>query len=117
MLHARYEHIASLNVEVVAMPLYYAAQILKKQKWGELEFAGMSAMALQHGMMMSSNGNIFRITGLLCGNSLVTDEFHTQSPVTRSFDVSFDLRSEPTVDQTVETLMIWDATALIITSL
>ena len=44
-------------------------------------------------MMTSSNGNIFRVTGLLCG------EFtgyrwvpHTQRPVTRSFDVYFDLR-------------------------
>ena len=44
-------------------------------------------------MMTSSNGNISRITGPLCG------EFTghrwiplTQRPVTRSFDVSFDLR-------------------------
>ena len=33
-------------------------------------------------MMTSSNGNIFRVTGHLC----------TQRPVTRSFDVYFDLR-------------------------
>ena len=26
------------------------------------------------------------------GNSPVPDEFHTQKPVTRSFDVTFDLR-------------------------
>ena len=37
-------------------------------------------------MMTSSNGNIFRVTGHLCG------EFPTQRPVTRSFDVFFDLR-------------------------
>ena len=40
-------------------------------------------------MMTSSNGNIFRLTGHLCG------EFtghRTQRPVTRSFDVFFDLR-------------------------
>ena len=38
--------------------------------------------------MTSSNGNIFRFTGHLCG------EFTgpTQRPVTRSFDVFFDLR-------------------------
>ena len=35
-------------------------------------------------MMTSSNGNIFRVTGHLCG------EF--TGPVTRSFDVFFDLR-------------------------
>ena len=37
-------------------------------------------------MMTSSNGNIFRVTGHLCG------EFPAQRPVTRSFDVFFDLR-------------------------
>ena len=41
-------------------------------------------------MKASSNGNIFRVTGLLCGNSPVT--FPAQRPVTRSFDVFFDLR-------------------------
>ena len=35
-------------------------------------------------VMTSSNGNIFRVTGLLCGES--------RKPVTRSFDVYFDLR-------------------------
>ena len=42
-------------------------------------------------MMTSSNGNNFRVTGLLCGNSPVTGEFPAQRPVTRSFDVFFDL--------------------------
>ena len=37
-------------------------------------------------MMTSSNGNIFRVTGPLCG------EFPAQWPVARSFDVFFDLR-------------------------
>ena len=36
--------------------------------------------------MTSSNGNIFRVTGHLCG------EFTAQRPVTRSFDVFFDMR-------------------------
>ena len=36
-------------------------------------------------VMTSSNGNIFRITGPLCG------EFPSQRPVTRSFDGFFDL--------------------------
>ena len=43
-------------------------------------------------MMTSSNGNIFRVTSHLCGNSPVPGEFPTQRPVTRSFDVYFDLR-------------------------
>ena len=42
-------------------------------------------------MMTSSNGNIFRATGLCVGNSPVSGEFPTQRPVTRSFDVFFDL--------------------------
>ena len=43
-------------------------------------------------MMMSSNGNIFRVTGPLCGEFTGPGEFPTQRPVTRSFDVFFDLR-------------------------
>ena len=45
-----------------------------------------------HCMMTSSNGNIFRVTGHCAGNSPVPGEFPTQRPVTRSFDVLFDLR-------------------------
>ena len=43
-------------------------------------------------MMTSSNGNIFRVTGHLCGEFTGPGEFPTQRPVTRSFDVLFDLR-------------------------
>ena len=43
-------------------------------------------------MMTSPNGNIFRVTGHLSGNSPVPGEFPAQRPVTRSFDVFFDLR-------------------------
>ena len=43
-------------------------------------------------MMTSSNGNIFRVTGHLCGKFTGPGEFHAQRPVTRSFDVFFDLR-------------------------
>ena len=42
--------------------------------------------------MTSSNGNIFCVTGRLCGEFANPSEFHTQRPVTRSFDVFFDLR-------------------------
>ena len=42
-------------------------------------------------MMTSSNGNIFRVTVLCAGNSPVIGEFPAQRPVTRSFDVFFDL--------------------------
>ena len=43
-------------------------------------------------MMTSSNGNTFRVTGPLCGEFTGPGEFPTQRPVTRSFDVLFDLR-------------------------
>ena len=42
-------------------------------------------------MMTSSNWNIFHFTGPLCGESPVPGEFPSQRPVTRSFDVFFDL--------------------------
>ena len=43
-------------------------------------------------MMTSLNGNIFRVTGPLCGEFTGPGEFPPQRPVTRSFDVFFDLR-------------------------
>ena len=43
-------------------------------------------------MMKSSNGNIFRVTGPLCGEFTGHREFRAQRPVTRSFDVFFDMR-------------------------
>ena len=43
-------------------------------------------------MMTLSNGNIFRVTGPLCGEFTGPGEFPTQRPVTRGFGVFFDLR-------------------------
>ena len=43
-------------------------------------------------MMTSSNENIFRVTGHLCGEFTGPREFPTKGPVTRSIDVFFDLR-------------------------
>ena len=42
--------------------------------------------------MTSSNGNIFRVTGPLCGEFIGPGEFPAQRPVTRNFDVFLDLR-------------------------
>ena len=42
--------------------------------------------------MTSSNGTICRVPGPLCGEFTGPGEFPTQRPVTRSFDVFFDLR-------------------------
>ena len=65
-------------------------------------------------IMTSSNGNMFRVTGPICGNPPVTGEFLSQRPMTWNSDVFFH---EQTVKQTMETLVIWDAIALIMTSL
>ena len=43
-------------------------------------------------MMTSSNGNILVLLDLCEGNSPVAGEFPSQRPVTRSFDVFFDVR-------------------------
>ena len=50
------------------------------------------ALCLFEIMMTSSNGNIFRVTGHLCGKFTGPGEFPAQRPVTLSFDVCFDLR-------------------------
>ena len=53
----------------------------------ELEHHIHIPVALACRLTMSSNWNIFRVTGPLCGNSPVTGEFSSQRPVTRTFDV------------------------------
>ena len=66
-------------------------------------------------MMTSSNGNIFRVTGPLCGEFTGPGDFPTQRPVAQSFDVFFDLWINDWV-KTVR-LVIWDAIVVIMTSL
>ena len=46
---------------------------------------------IRHNMMMSSNGNIFRVTGPLCAEFTGPGEVPAQRPMTWSFDVFFDL--------------------------
>ena len=64
-------------------------------------------------MMTSSNGNIFCVTGPLWGEA--TGD--RQIPLTKASDAElwyFPLFvSEQTVEQTIETPVIWDAIALI----
>ena len=67
-------------------------------------------------MMTSSNGNIFRVTGPLWGEN----NGHRWIPLTKASDAELwcFLWSAPeqTVEQTIETPVIWDAIALIMTS-
>ena len=67
-------------------------------------------------MMTSSNGNIFYVTGPCEGNSPVNGYFPSQKPVTRSFEIYWSA-PEKTIEQTIETPVIWDAIPLIMTSL
>ena len=67
-------------------------------------------------MITASNGNIFRVTGLLCGEFTA----HRWIPRTKASDPElwcFPLSTlEPTVEQTLGTPVIWDAIAVIVTS-
>ena len=58
------------------------------------------------GMMTSSNGNIFRVTGPLCGEFTGPGEFPTPRPVTRRFDVLFDLRLNKRLSKPIARLVI-----------
>ena len=51
------------------------------------------------------------------GNPPVPGGFPSQRPVTQSFDVFFDLRPNKRLSKQSETLVIWDAIALIMTPL
>ena len=72
-------------------------------------------MRCQLRMMTSSNGNIFRVTGPLWGESTG----HRFIPITKASRAEFwcFLWSEQRFEQTIEKPVIWDAIALIITSL
>ena len=68
-----------------------------------------------YNMMTSSNGNIFRVTGPLWGESTGDRRI----PLTKASDAELwcFLWSEQTVEQTIETTVIWDAIAPIMTLL
>ena len=58
----------------------------------EIPTAFIAILVNWSNMMTSSNGNISALLAICAGNSPVPGEFPTQRPVTRSFDVFFDLR-------------------------
>ena len=57
-------------------------------------------------MMTSSSGNISALLAICAGNSPVTGEYPAQKPVTRNFDVLFDLRLNKRLKQTIVGLVI-----------
>ena len=58
----------------------------------DFKLNGLVVLCWARRMMTSPNGNILRVTGPLCGEFTDPGEFSTKRPVTRSFDVFFDLR-------------------------
>ena len=64
----------------------------EKNLFSTSAFPRSSLIVCPSSMMTSSNGNISRVTGPLCGEFTGPGEFPTQRPVTWSFDVFFDLR-------------------------
>ena len=72
-------------------------------------------------MMTSYNGNIFRVTGPLCGEFTGPDELPAQRPVTRTLDVFFDLRLNKRLSKLIKSpaarLVIWDSIVVIMTSM
>ena len=65
---------------------------LTSRRFRKSIFRNPSIPLLPQHIMTSSNGNIFRVTGHLCGEFTGPGEFPAQRPVTRSFNVFFDLR-------------------------
>ena len=99
------------DVLVIRLPLFH---------WfGRLDHWQMSRDTddMPHSMVTSSNGNIFRVTGPLCGEFTGPGEFPAQRPVTRSFDVFFDLRLNKGLSKQPLRLVIWDVIVVIMTSL
>ena len=92
-LGARIQYLQSVNNGDTVV-LHYAIDIDMHQPHKQFWFS-LKTRKIPHGLPPHNdviNGNIFRVTGHLCGNSPVPVEFPTQRPVTRSFDVFCDLR-------------------------
>ena len=109
-------------------PMWLPSQIVDEatvfELFGEVGYPPVSLLlagSFSHSdsalVMTSSNGNILRVTGLLCG------EFtgHRWIPHTNASYAGLWCflwsAPEPTLEETMETPLIWDAVALIMTSL
>ena len=77
---------------ITAKSIFYVICFTMGKLWLKQTILCMGGTTEFQDMMTSSNGNIFRVTGHLCGEFTSPGEFPTQRPVTRGFDVFFDLR-------------------------
>ena len=84
--------------------------------FGEDDDFDEAALQVGTAMVTSSNGNIFRVSGLLCGE--FTGDRWIPRPKASDVELCF-LWSVPeqTIEQTMETPVIWDTIALIMMSL
>ena len=85
----------TINYKVKAKPSQWSVDW--SSVWGHALIIPPGVLSVGHvvskHIMTSSNGNIFRVTGHLCGEFTGhLSPVPTQRPVTRSFDVFFDLR-------------------------
>ena len=78
-----------LGLNVLSRVSKRGSMVKQQMKWTGSSWTGAHWHINFH-MMTSSNGKIFRVTGPLCGEFTGPDEFPTQRPVTRNFDVLFD---------------------------
>ena len=119
--------ISRMIIVRIRLSVLYLNIIIKSQVWPICQFLGLghetmtcpvclsiNLLLIMSSLITSSNGNTFRVAGLLCG------EFtsHRWIPHTKARDVElFFLRSapEPTVEQTMATPVTWNAIALIMT--
>ena len=86
-------HIHSFMWDIIIHPRLTSIAFQPNSHWGEASYVGdVIFNVTDNYMMTSSNGNIFRATGHWCGEVTGHGEFPTQRPVTRSFDVFFELR-------------------------
>ena len=89
---------ASRSVNIIRKRMIDTMQIRssKKRRVQQIQMRNIMKLVwrinFDSNMMTSSNGNIFRVAGHLCGESTGPGDFPAQRPVTRRFDVNFDLR-------------------------
>ena len=89
-------HVQRFSLEFSWYKCDFRRRIFSRDYFGELasvceQTLIISLVVGNHTMMTSSNWNIFRVTGPLCGEFTGPGEFPAQRPVTRSFNVFFDL--------------------------
>ena len=130
-LHPKHKYSSSMAIGIYCQletsSVFYWIVYVNALKWPHLRSCALRYTYMTHLlvgvnasgyiMMTSSNGNIFRVTGPLWGESTG----HRWIPLTKASDAElwYFLWSAPEqrVEQTIETPGIWDAIAPIMTSL